>query len=224
MSAAPWVRSPGPRVVAARSSSREGCRRPAMRILPRFAPAAPLATAGSLVFLLGACGHELVSGGPHTFPGSGPGGKPMTTVTDAAVGAPAAAKTIIYPVTARGPVAENYFGTKVADPYRWLENLDSPQVQAWVESQNALTEPRLAELPWRPWIKARLTQLWDYERYEVPLKRGGHYFYLHNDGTQNQNVLEVADTLEAPGRVLFDPNTAREDATIALSDVTPDPQ
>jgi prolyl oligopeptidase len=183
-----------------------------------------LATAGATFFLLAGCGHTLVSGGPHTIPGSGPGGKPMTTVTDQAVGMPPVPKTIVYPVTARIEASDSYFGTRVADPYRWLENLDSPQVQAWVESQNALTEPRLAELPWRPWIKARLTQLWDYERYEVPLKRGGHYFYLHNDGTQNQNVLEVADTLEAPGRVLFDPNTAREDATIALSDVTPDPQ
>jgi len=194
-----------------------------MRILPRFAPAAPLATAGSLVFLLGACGHELVSGGPHTFPGSGPGGKPMTTVTDAAVGAPAAAKTIVYPVTTRGPVADNYFGTKVADPYRWLENLDSPEVRAWVKSQNELSQPRLAELPARPWLEARLTQLWNYERYDAPLKRGKRYFYLHNDGLQNQSVLQVTDSLSAPGRVLLDPNGVREDATVAIADFMPDP-
>ena len=176
-----------------------------------------------MVFLLGACGHTLVAGGPHTIPGSGPGGKPMTTVTDQAVGMPPVPRTIVYPVTARIEASDTYFGTKVADPYRWLENLDSAQVQAWVTSQNALAEPRLAELPWRPWIKARLTQLWNFERYEVPVTRGGHYFYLHNDGRQNQDVLQVADALDAPGRVLFDPNTARADATIALSEFTPDP-
>jgi prolyl oligopeptidase len=194
-----------------------------MRILRTLAPAAALATTGSIVFLLSACGHTLVSGGPHTFPGSGPGGKPMTTVTDQAVGLPPAPKTLVYPVTARVEASDTYFGTKVADPYRWLENLDSPEVQAWVRSQNALSEPRLAELPARPWLEARLTQLWNYERYDVPVKRGGRYFYLHDDGRQNQSVLQVADALDAPGRVVFDPNTTREDATIALSDFSPDP-
>ncbi|HYX73341.1 MAG TPA: prolyl oligopeptidase family serine peptidase [Steroidobacteraceae bacterium] len=164
-----------------------------------------------------------MSGGPHTIPGSGPGGKPMTTVTDQAVGMPPVPKTIVYPVTARVSVSDNYFGTKVADPYRWLENLDSQEVQAWVKSENDISRPRLAELPARPWLKARLTQLWNYERYEVPLKRGSRYFYLHNNGTQNQSVLQVADTLDAPGRVLVDPNDAREDATISLSDFMPNP-
>ncbi len=188
-----------------------------------FATAAALATTGSIIFLLSACGHTLVSGGPHTIPGSGPGGKEMTTVTDQAVGMPPVPKTIVYPVTARIEASDSYFGTKVADPYRWLENLDSPQVQAWVKSQNDLSQPRLAELPARPWLKARLTQLWNYERYDIPVKRGSRYFYLHNDGRQNQSVLQVADTLEGPGRVLFDPNGAREDATIAIADFMPDP-
>jgi prolyl oligopeptidase len=193
--------------------------------MPRsLATAAALATVGVTIVLLSACGHTLVAGGPHTVPGSGPGGKPMTTVTDQAVGMPPVAKTTIYPVTARIEASDSYFGTKVADPYRWLESLDSPEVQAWVKSQNALSQPRLAELPWREWIKTRLSQLWDYERYEVPVKRGGHYFYLHNDGRQNQSVLQVAETPEAPGRVLFDPNTVRTDATVALTDFTPDPQ
>ena len=194
-----------------------------MRILRSLALAVALATTGVMAVLLGACGHELVAGGPHKFPGSGPHGMPMTTVTDQAVGLPAVPRTFVYPVTARIQTSDTYFGTQVADPYRWLENLDSPQVLAWVQSQNALSQPRLAELPWRPWIKARLTQLWEYERYEVPVTRGGRLFYLHNDGRQNQSVLQVADALDAPGRVLFDPNTARADATIALSDFTPDP-
>ena len=194
-----------------------------MRILRSVVPAVALATAGAMIIILGACGHTLVGGGPHTIPGSGPGGRPMTTVTDQAVGMPPVPRTIVYPVTARIEASDTYFGTKVADPYRWLENLDSAEVQAWVKAQNALTQPRLAELPWRPWIKARLTQLWNYERYELPVKRGGYYFYLHNDGTQNQSVLQVADALDSPGRVLFDPNTARADGTIALTEFTPDP-
>jgi prolyl oligopeptidase len=194
-----------------------------MRVLCSFASVAALATAGSAVFLFSACGHELVSGGPHTMPGTGPGGRQMTTVTDQAVGLPPAPRTIVYPVTARVAVADNYFGTKVADPYRWLENLDSQEVVAWVQAQNKLSEPRLAELPARPWLKERLAQLWNYERYDLPVKRGGRYFYLHNDGVQNQSVLEVADTPEGPGRVLFDPNSARADATIALTDFAPDP-
>jgi prolyl oligopeptidase len=170
---------------------------------------------------LAACAGAQIGRGPQPFPGSGPGGKPMRTATETAVGMPPAANAPVYPVTARVEVSDSYFGTPVADPYRWLENLDSPEVRTWVSAQNALTQPRLAALPQRSWLKARLRQLWDYERYEVPVKRGGRYFYLHNDGRQNQSVLQVADRLDGPGRLLFDPNTAREDATIALSDFTP---
>ena len=194
-----------------------------MRLVRCLATAATLIAASSVLGLLSSCGHAFVSGGPHTVPGSGPGGKPMTTVTDQAVGVSPVPKTIVYPVTARVSVSDNYFGTKVADPYRWLENLDSPEVQAWVKSENDISRPRLAELPARPWLKARLTQLWNYERYEVPLKRGSRYFYLHNNGTQNQSVLQVIDSPDAAGRVLVDPNDAREDATVSLADFTPDP-
>jgi prolyl oligopeptidase len=145
----------------------------------------------------------------------------MRTATETAVGLPPAAAPTIYPFTARGPVADSYFGTRVADPYRWLENLDSPEVSQWVKAQNALSLPRLAALPARAWLKTRLTQLWNYERYEVPVKRGERYFYLHNDGTQNQSVLLLGEGAAAAPRVLFDPNTVREDATIALSAFTP---
>ena len=179
------------------------------------------ASAAAGVALLAACAY---TGSPETVPGAGPGGKPMRTVTDTAIGLPAVAPTPLYPFTARGGVSDNYFGTRVPDPYRWLENVDSPQVRDWVAAQNALSQPRLAAIPQRPWIKARLAQLWSYERYDLPVVRGGRYFYLHNDGKQNQGVLEVADALDVPGRVLFDPNTARQDATVALSEFTPSPQ
>ena len=179
--------------------------------------------AGLAILGLGSCATQLIPG-EHTVPGPGPGGKPMRTGSDAAVGMPPVATTPIYPLTARIEVNDNYFGTKVADPYRWMENLDSPQVHQWVLAENAVSQPQLAALPQRPWLKRRLGELWNYERYEVPVHRGAHYFYLHNDGRQNQSVLFVADSLEASGRVLFDPNAVREDATVAVSDFEPSEQ
>src|SRR6266702_906297 len=86
--------------------------------------------------------------------------------------------------------------------------------------------------PWPPWnrframfrVKERLTKLWNYERFNTPVKEGGRYFYLHNDGHQNQSVLFVADSLDEAGRILFDPNAVRADATVALADFTPSPK
>jgi prolyl oligopeptidase len=181
-----------------------------------------LALAACAALLAACAGAVLGNRTPAT--GSGPGGKPMRTVTESAVGMPAVASAPVYPLTARVGVSDSYFGTPVPDPYRWLEDLDSPAVQGWVTAQNALSQPRLAALPQRAWLKARLTQLWNYERYDVPVTRGGRYFYLHNDGQQNQGVLQVAEHLESPGRVLFDPNAVREDATVSLSEFTPDEQ
>jgi prolyl oligopeptidase len=174
--------------------------------------------------LLAACAGVTV-GGPAPFPGSGPHGEPMRTSTDIAVGLPPSPATpTVYPVTAQVNVADDYNGTKVEDPYRWLENLDSPAVRQWVEAQNRVSQPRLEAIPQRAWVKQRLTQLWNYERFDLPVKEGGRYFFLHNDGKQNQSVLFVSDSLDSPGRVLFDPNAVREDATIALSDFTPSPK
>ncbi|HYC10288.1 MAG TPA: hypothetical protein VEC10_11665, partial [Steroidobacteraceae bacterium] len=185
--------------------------------------AVALATATAAFGLIAACsGARLVGGPPEPFPGNGPHGMTMPTVTETAVGLPPAAAAPIYPITARTQVSDSYFGVKVADPYRWLENLDSPAVRGWVAAQNALSQSRLTELPARAWVKARLTQLWNYERYDVPVKRGSRYFYLYDSGGQDQSVLMVADSLAAPGRVLFDPNTVREDATVSLSEFTPD--
>ena len=191
-----------------------------MKIHLRPERLAALCCGAALAVLLLSCAHTQLVGN-ETVPGPGPGGKPMRTVTDAAVGLPAVAKTPIYPLTARVPTSDDYFGTKVADPYRWMENLDSPQVQDWVASENALSQPQLAALPQRLWLKRRLSALWQYERFDIPVHRGTHYFYLHNDGTQNQSVLFVADSLMAEGRVLFDPNAVREDATVALSEFEP---
>ncbi|HKZ72914.1 MAG TPA: hypothetical protein VJ011_02550, partial [Steroidobacteraceae bacterium] len=133
-----------------------------------------------------------------------------------------------YPSTRRVDVVDEYHGTQVADPYRWLEATDSPETRKWVETQNALAQPWLESIPHREWLRKRLTQLWSYERFGnpkklVPLEAGGRYFYLRNDGTQNQSVLHVADSLGAAGRALVDPNTLRKDATDAIDDFEPSP-
>ncbi len=149
----------------------------------------------------------------------------MTTSTDIVAGLPATPSTqLVYPLTARVDVSDDYNGKKVDDPYRWLENLDSPETKEWVASQNKVSLPRLAAIPQREWVKERLTRLWNFERFNTPVKEGGRYFYLHNDGRQNQSALFVADSLDAPGRMLFDPNKVSADATVALSDFTPSPK
>jgi len=94
-------------------------------------------------------------------------------------------KPIKYPTTRKGDQVDDYHGVKVADPYRWLENLDSPETAAWVEAQNQLTFSFLKEIPARNTIKDRLTKLWNYEKFGVPFKEGNRYFYSRNSGLQN---------------------------------------
>ena len=122
-----------------------------------------------------------------------------------------------YPATAKTNVVEYYHGTLVADPYRWLEDDNSPQTKAWVAAENKVTFAHLHAIPGRAAIHARLTQLWNYERFDVPFKAGGRYFYSRNDGLQNQSVLYTVDALDARPRVLLDPNGLAKDGTVALA-------
>jgi prolyl oligopeptidase len=125
-----------------------------------------------------------------------------------------------YPETRRVDHVDELHGTKVADPYRWLEDdvRESPEVAEWVTKQNDVARAYLEAIPERSAIEERLTELWNYERYSAPMKKAGRYFYQKNDGLQNQAVLYVADSYDADGRVLLDPNTWSEDGTIALAD------
>jgi prolyl oligopeptidase len=125
--------------------------------------------------------------------------------------------TLTYPAAARGTQVDDYHGTSIADPYRWLENVDSPATKAWVEAENRLTDSFLATIPQRTAIRNRLTQLWNYERYSAPFKENDRYFYFQNTGLQNQSVLYVQDGRNSPPRVLLDPNTLSPDGTVALS-------
>jgi prolyl oligopeptidase len=131
--------------------------------------------------------------------------------------APTAAAKLQYPESRRVDQVDDYFGEKIADPYRWLEQLDSPQTRAWIEAQNKVTLPYLEKIPQRAKYKERLTQLWNYERFGMPVKGGDRYFYTRNDGLQNQSVLYVADSLDGAPRVLLDPTTLLADGTAALA-------
>jgi prolyl oligopeptidase len=124
---------------------------------------------------------------------------------------------LAYPPAAKGTQVDDYHGVSIADPYRWLEDTDAPATKAWVEAQNKLSDGFLATIPERATIKYRLTQLWNYARYGAPFKEGSRYFYFENTGLQNQSVLFVQDRLNAPARVLLDPNVLSPDGTVALS-------
>src|SRR6185295_4711255 len=126
-------------------------------------------------------------------------------------------RTFKYPDTRKVAQVDDYHGTKVADPYRWLEDDYAPETKAWIEAQNRVTFAYLESIPQRDRIKARLTELWNYERYGVPFKEAGRYFYTKNDGLQNQSVLYTMTSLDASPGVLLDPNKLSPDGTVALS-------
>ncbi len=126
-------------------------------------------------------------------------------------------RPLVYPETKTVAAVDDYHGTKVADPYRWMEDLDSPETKEWIEAQNQVTFGYLEEIPQRKKIKSRLTRLWDYEKFGLPYKRGDRYFFRHNEGLQNQYVMYVTDSLAGEPRVLLNPNKLSEDGTIALS-------
>ncbi len=133
------------------------------------------------------------------------------------VGCAGAQTAWTYPPAPRGEQMDEYHGVKVADPYRWLEDPDSAESQAWITAENAVTQEYLAGVPQRSKIVERLTTLWDFEKFGSPSKEGGKYFYSYNTGLQNQSVLYVADSLGEKGRVLLDPNTLSADGTVALA-------
>ncbi len=128
-----------------------------------------------------------------------------------------AAKRFTYPEARRGDVVDTYWGVKVPDPYRWLEDPDSPETLAWVEAENRLTREYIDGYPDREAIEARIRKLWNYPRVSLPERHGSRYFFARNDGLQNQAVVYVQESLDAEPRVLIDPNTLSEDGTVALS-------
>ena len=130
---------------------------------------------------------------------------------------PAQAQTLQYPSARKGDVVDDYHGTKVADPYRWLEDPDSPESRSWIEAENRLTNAYLADIPTRVAIRDRLTKLWNYPKFGSPFRKAGRYFFFKNDGLQNQSVLYKQASLSADPETLLDPNLLSEDGTVALS-------
>lgn len=124
---------------------------------------------------------------------------------------------IQYPKAKKADTVDVYFGHKVPDPYRWLEDDNSKETEEWVKAENKITQEYLAKIPFREPLRERLTKIWNYPKYGVPFKRGGKYFFFKNDGIQNQSVLYIQDTPEAEPEVLLDPNKLSEDGTVALA-------
>ncbi|GJM25939.1 MAG: prolyl endopeptidase [Phycisphaerae bacterium] len=122
-----------------------------------------------------------------------------------------------YPEARKGDVVDTYHGVKVPDPYRWLEDPDAPESREWIEAENKLTFGYLEGIPQRDKIRKRLTELWNYEKYGTPYKKGGRYFFYKNDGLQNHSVLYTTRDLSEEPTVLIDPNTFSEDGTVAMS-------
>jgi prolyl oligopeptidase len=135
---------------------------------------------------------------------------------------PATAEKLAYPVTKKSLQSDDYHGTQVEDPYRWLEDdvRESKEVEAWVEAQNKVTFGYLKKLPHRESIEERLTELWNYEKIGTPFKRGSWYYFWKNDGLQNQSVLYRQATLTSEAELVIDPNSWSKDGTVALGSVS----
>jgi prolyl oligopeptidase len=126
------------------------------------------------------------------------------------------AQSLQYPQTKKVDQTDNYFGTQISDPYRWLENDTARDTEAWVKEENALTQGYLAKIPFREKIHKRLTELWNYPKYGAPEKEGDWFTFYKNDGLQNQSVLYVQKGLQGNPEVLLDPNKLSADGTVAL--------
>ncbi len=131
-------------------------------------------------------------------------------------------KPVNYPKTKQQQVNDTYFGITVPDPYRWLEDDRSKETEAWVKEQNKVTQQYLSQIPEREKLKTRLTELWDYNKQSAPYKKGEYFFCYKNTGLQNQSVLYMAKTYDAPEKdwtVLLDPNTLSKDGTVSLNGI-----
>lgn len=176
-----------------------------MKALPRMSVHLRICCA-ALLLALGSAPVLATGADDALIEGSGPSGALHTSSL-----APA------YPSTRRDNLVETKFGTRIADPYRWLEDdaRSDPEVAAWVAAQNDVTQSYLATLPGRDALRARMTALYDYERFGMPRKAGGRYFYTHNSGLQKQSALFVREGLAGEGRLLLDPAALPDASALA---------
>jgi len=133
------------------------------------------------------------------------------------------AQRVTYPEAKKGEQVDDFFGTKVADPYRWMEDLNAPEVADWVKQENAITEQYLSQLGMRVHFKNRITELWNYPKVSLPFRVGGRLYYARNTGLQRQSVFYSRTTLGGPPKLVLDPNTFSPDGSIALGGFSPSP-
>jgi prolyl oligopeptidase len=150
-------------------------------------------------------------------------GTPLLLVLACGTSILAQSSSFTYPQPRKGDVVDNYFGTKVADPYRWMEDLNAPDVKQWVEAENAVTFKYLDALPVRDALKKRITELWNYPKVTPPRYQGRHWFYNRNSGLQRQSVVFTRETLNGSETVALDPNSLSPDGSVALSGFVPAP-
>jgi prolyl oligopeptidase len=141
---------------------------------------------------------------------------PVTLMAVGLAGSVTASSPLDYPVAARGAQVDVYHGTTVADPYRWLEDIDSRETRTWVAAENRLSREYLDSIAGRAGLAQRLRRIWDFERWSPPERYGKTWLYTHNDGLQNQSVVFVTQDPDVAGRVLIDPNRLSPDGTVAL--------
>lgn len=132
-------------------------------------------------------------------------------------------QTLTYPVARTVGHVDDYFGTRVPDPYRWMEDLNSPDLAEWVKAENAVTESYLSTLPMRAWFKTRITELWNYPKVGLPFREAGRLFYSKNSGLQRQSVWYTRSSLDGAERMVIDPNTLSPDGSVALAGFSPSP-
>lgn len=125
-----------------------------------------------------------------------------------------------YPETKKGNVVDDYFGTKISDPYQWLENDTAIDVMSWVDEQNKTTQNYLSQIPFRDKLKSRLTEIWNYPKYGSPFKDGDYYYFFKNDGLQNQSVLYRQKGISGTAEIFLDPNKLSADGTASLASLT----
>jgi prolyl oligopeptidase len=125
-----------------------------------------------------------------------------------------------YPETKKGNIVDDYFGTKISDPYQWLENDTAIDVMSWVDEQNKLTQNYLSQIPFRDKIKSRLTEIWNYPKYSSPFKEGDYYYFFKNDGLQNQSILYRQKGISGTTEIFLDPNKLSADGTSSLASLT----
>lgn len=128
--------------------------------------------------------------------------------------------TVSYPFTPQDTsVVDAYFGKKIADPYRWLEDDQSAETKDWVEKQNLVTFGYLGQIPYRSAVKKRLEKIWNFEKYSAPFKKANRYYFFKNDGLQNQSVLYAQENLQSQPFAVIDPNTFSADGTSSLQEL-----